>query len=274
MPYHLFGGSGPPVHFAHSNGFPPACFQQMIRPLLPEYRVLGMYQRPLWPGMLPEDLVDWQMMADDMIRFFEQVGIAKVIGIGHSLGAVTSMFAALKRPDLFRCLVFIEPVFLPPALTQLLAANPTYIQQAPVIAKAKKRRDRWPTRQEAFERFRANPVFQYWSDASLWDYVNHATHQDGANDVVLTYSRAWEERVYSLVPLDIWQRLPELSHPVLAIRGAESDALHLDAWEKWQEIQPGTVFVQIEQAGHMVLMERPRQVADAILKFLHRQGFG
>ena len=39
-------------------------------------------------------------------------GLSGIVGIGHSLGGVTTMYAALQRPDLFRALVFIDPVFL------------------------------------------------------------------------------------------------------------------------------------------------------------------
>jgi pimeloyl-ACP methyl ester carboxylesterase len=271
IPYHDFGGGGPTIHFAHSNGYPPACFRKMMQHLIPHYQVLGMCQRPLWPGSHPEELTSWQMLADDMIRFLEQVELSQVIGIGHSSGAVATMYAALKRPDLFSCLVLIEPVFLPQEILQLLEAYPSAIHDVPVIQQAKNRRDCWPTRQDAFDRFRAKPIFEAWSDEALWDYVIHATHADESNNIVLTYSREWEVRVYSLVPSDIWELLPKLVHPVLAIRGAKTDALFPESWQSWQRIQPQATFVQFEQAGHMVPMERPQQLAKTILDFLRGQ---
>lgn len=213
-------------------------------------------------------------MADDLIRFLDDLGLSAVVGIGHSSGAVATVHAALRRPDLFRCLVLIDPVFLPPMILGLLAANPTLIHEVPVVKRAKHRRYRWSSRQEAFERFRSKRVFQAWPDELLWDYVNHATHQDQSGDIVLTYSREWEVRIYSMVPLDIWQLLPDLAHPLLAVRGANSDTLFPEAWQKWQQLQPHATFVQFENADHMVLMEQPNQLAETILHFLRQQGAG
>ena len=73
IPFLDFGGDGPLLHFAHANAYPPACYQQMIAPLLPHYHVIGVQNRPLWPGCQPEELTSWEMLADDLIRFLDQV---------------------------------------------------------------------------------------------------------------------------------------------------------------------------------------------------------
>ena len=41
IPHHDFGGNsnGRFLHFAHPNAYTPACFQQLIKPLLPYYHV-------------------------------------------------------------------------------------------------------------------------------------------------------------------------------------------------------------------------------------------
>jgi pimeloyl-ACP methyl ester carboxylesterase len=91
IPHHDFGGQGPILHFAHPNAYPPACFRQFLTPLTAHYHVTGIYHRPLWPGSRPEELTGWQLIADDLIRFFDQEGYRDVIGMGHSLGAVATI---------------------------------------------------------------------------------------------------------------------------------------------------------------------------------------
>ncbi len=268
IPFYDFGGNGPLIHFSHSNGFTPACFRLLIEPFLDHYHVVGGCHRPLWPGSRPEDLKGWDMVADDMLRFFEQQSIGEVIGIGHSLGAVATMYASLKRLEIFKKLVLIEPIFLPPVVLQLVAQNPDSMNEIPLIRNTYKRRNRWPDKTAAFEHFRSKEVFAKWSDEALWDYVNHALHEDKSGKSVLTYSREWEVRFYTRPPMDVWQVIPTITHPTLAIRGAESDALFPEAWQLWQELQPQAQFVQFEEVGHMLVMEQPGMVAETILNFL------
>lgn len=268
IPFYDFGGDGPLLHFSHSNGYPPAVFRQLIEPLLPHYRVIGVCHRPLWPGSQPEELDSWHTVTMDTIHFFEQQGLEGVIGVGHSLGAVTTMLAAVERPSLFRALVLIEPVFLPPDTLEIIAANPEAMADFPLVRNTRRRRYHWPDRQSAFDHFRGKDVFKYWSDEALWDYVNHGMHEDETGAIVLTYSREWEARFYSRPPLNVWQALPRVTQPTLAIRGAESDTIFSEAWQLWQEVQPGATFVEIPAAGHMVPVERPLLVAQIVLNFL------
>lgn len=268
IPYHDFGGDGPLLHLSHSNGFPPECFRQLVDPLLAHYHVIGVYHRPLWPGSRPEEVDSWRVIAGDTIRFFEQQNLRNVIGVGHSLGAVTTMYAALERPSLFRALVLVEPIFMLPQVLEMMATAPEFMERVPLVQNTRNRRRRWPSYQAAFEHFRDKDVFKYWPDAALWDYVNHALHEDESGKVVLTYTRDWEARIYKLPPRDVWQVIPDITQPTLAIRGAESDALFPQAWQLWQEHQPQATFIEIAEAGHVVPMERPSLVAQTILDFL------
>ena len=271
IPFHDFGGHGPLIHFSHSNGYPPECFQRVINHLLPHFRVIAIRHRALWPGSEPEELENWHLIADDLIRFFYQQGISNVIGMGHSSGAVATMYASLKRPDLFQSLILLDPVFLPQEVLTMVAANPGLRDEMPLVKRTPKRRNRWPSRQAAYDQFRPKSVFKHWPDATLWDYVNCALEQDESGDVVLAYSREWETQLYRTMPLDVWDLVPQMTHPTLALRGAESDTLMPASWQLWQNLQPKAEFVQVAGTGHMLLMEQPEHVADIILNYLRQR---
>jgi pimeloyl-ACP methyl ester carboxylesterase len=268
IPFHDFGGSGTVLHFAHSNGYPPACFRQMLQPLTDRFHVVGICLRPLWPGSEPEEMESWDGIAADLKQFFSQQGYQQVIGVGHSLGAVATMMAAGQDPDLFRALVLIEPVFLPPQILNMITNQPEAAENMPLLPLTRHRRTHWPDRQSAFDHFRPKPVFQRWSDGVLWDYVNYALQETEQGEVTLTYSREWEARFYAHPPLTVWEDVPEVTQPTLAIRGAESDTLFPQSWQLWQELQPDATFVEIPEAGHMVPMERPSLLSKEIYKFL------
>ncbi|VAW34717.1 hypothetical protein MNBD_CHLOROFLEXI01-4437 [hydrothermal vent metagenome] len=268
IPFINFGGEGSILHFAHPNAYPPAGFGQFLRPFTTTHHVTAIQHRPLWPGSQPDEMTDWLVIANDLIRFLDQQGWRQVIGVGHSLGAVATMFAAVQRPDLFSQLILIEPVFLPPTILQMVAANPEKGAFNPMVAGALKRRNHWDSREAAFSRFRRKTVFARFSDEVLWDYVNSATRETETGGFKLVFPREWEARFYTMPPQGVWDALPQLTHPTLAIRAEESDTLWPEAWQLWQEKQPNATFVKVPDCGHMLTLERPLHVAQIIQNYL------
>ena len=108
------GGEGDPLLFSHANGYPPLCYKSMLTPLLPTSRVYAGLFRPLWqPEVEPSSVNSWETFAEDLIAVIDSEIQQPVIGVGHSMGAVSSLIAAVKRPDLFTSVVLIEPVLVP-----------------------------------------------------------------------------------------------------------------------------------------------------------------
>jgi len=284
IPYDDFGGRGPVLHFSHPNAYTPGSFRQFLAPLTEHYHVLAAHHRPLWPlssdgdpAGPPEAAIDftWDAIAGDLLRFLDQQGLEQVIGVGHSLGAVATMIAARRQPERFRALALIEPVFLPPHVLAAVQAHPQMAAERPFVLAALRRRDRWPSRDDAFARFRDKAVFAGWSDEALWDYVNDGLGDDPATgEVVLRYPREWEARFYARPPANVWDELPGLRLPTLAVRGTQSDTLYPEAWTLWQNLQPAATFVEMDGVGHMLTAEAPADVAAVVLHWLQDQGLG
>jgi pimeloyl-ACP methyl ester carboxylesterase len=272
IPFDDFGGEGTVLHFAHANGYPPACYRRLIAPLTDYHHVLAVHHRPLWPGTEPEGISSWHQIGDDIILFLDEQNISSVVGVGHSLGAVATMFAALKRPELFQALVLIEPVFLMPAVLQIFAMQPAAVmsEEFPLVHIAKSRRNRWKSREEAFYHFRRKRVFAKWSDAVLWDYIWHGLRKNADGEIELIYSPEWEAQIYALPPTDVWELIPKVSRPTLGIRGTDTDTLVPAAWHLWQMAQPEANFIELIGCTHMLTMEKPVEIAEAIHQFLER----
>jgi pimeloyl-ACP methyl ester carboxylesterase len=269
IPFDDYGGPGQTLHFAHANAYPPGCYRQLLRSLAVKYRVKAIHFRPLWPGSRPEEINSWDMIAEDLVQFFKQEGMQDVIGVGHSLGAVATAMAALRQPDLFRALILIEPVFLSPAVLRKLAAIASVgdLLALPLVKTALKRRDQWDSRHEAFAHFRQKSVFDRLTDEALWDYVKYGLTNDNGN-LHLTYRPEWEAHIYALQVNDMWDAIPKISQPTLALRGKESDTIMPEAWGLWQQKQPEALFTEIERAGHLLPLEKPAVVARAIDLFV------
>lgn len=269
IPFQDFGGAGDLIHFAHANAYPPGSYRQLIQPLLPKYRVIAMHQRPLWRNSNPNKLSNWQLLADDLIQFFEEQALQNVIGIGHSMGGVVSILAAVKRPDLFSKLVLIDPVLFPRKISFYTNLMPMWLRKhfIPIAKLSAKRRDSWDNKQVVFDSFRTKKVFRSFSDAALWDFVNAGTQTEEDGSVSLTYPKKWETQVYITAP-SVVDQLKSLEIPVFGIKGQYSNVITAEVWSQWKETQPNGAFLEYPNSGHLVPMEYPQALAEWIIEKL------
>lgn len=270
IPFVDWGGAGPLLHFAHANGFPPATYRAFIQRLT-GYHCLSDEARPLWPGSNPGQFHHWRELAVDLQRFLSQVTIAPVIGVGHSLGAVTTLFCAAAKPELFRAVVLIDPVIFPLPMSPVLAvAEKLHLSgRARLPALTRRRRMEWPSREAVFDSYRRARVFTRWSDSGLWDYIYSVTEDRPGGGVRLRYPREWEARIFETVPPDSWLVMPRLRGlPTLVLRGELSTTFTRSAMSAMRWFMPWARYVEVEGADHFVPMTHPGQAAEAVLSFL------
>lgn len=273
-PFEDFGGPGPLLHFAHANGYPPRAYTPLLTALAARCHVLAMAARPLWPagpGLAPEALAGWSPLTRDLIRFLDEHGAAGLIGAGHSLGAISTLEAALDRPDLFRALVLIDPVIFRRRRLwawQLVRGLGLADRAHPLIPGTLRRRRTFASTDEAYSRYRRAPVFRRMSDSGLRTCVEAMLRPRADGRVELAYSPEWEAAVYRQGPPNLWPRLARLQPPLLVIYGAESDTFQPAAARRLQRTLPQARLQAIAGAGHLVALEQPEAVAAAALEFL------
>ncbi|WP_116364322.1 alpha/beta fold hydrolase [Parahaliea mediterranea] len=285
-----FGGRGSTLVFAHANGYPPGAYRQLLEPLTAHCEVIGYRHSPLWQGRQAQPAparANWRQFAEDLADTLTDRaagGAEPVWMMGHSLGAVVSMMAAVKRPQLFRGLILLDPVFLPARQAIGMALTPdSAMRRMPLVRKTLLRPSRFSDAQAAFDFHRAKRPFARMSDESLWDYVRAGTRpgdsgQNALQDtgepagpgVELAWSPAWEAAVYASVPL-VWPRLLRLRLPTLGLRGEASDILSPAALRRWQRLQRGA---QLETCpgGHLFPIEHPAATAARVARFITEQG--
>jgi pimeloyl-ACP methyl ester carboxylesterase len=270
IPYRDWGGQGPVLHLAHANGFPPGTYDAFVAHLTPHFRVVGMECRALWGTADPAQFRHWQEMGQDMDRFLTEMGLSGVVAVGHSLGAVTSLYSALAHPGQIRALVLIDPVILPPCffllrpLLALLGLN----RLAQLAAQARKRRVQWPNRRVMLRAYRSAPVFKRWQEAFLRDYIESGTVEEPTGPICLRYPREWEARIFETPPFDVWWAMLRLRQmPLLVIRGKHSQTYRKDAMRLMRWLLPQAQFLEVDGADHFVPMCKPQQTAAAIVDF-------
>ena len=108
------GSKGPLLHVAHANGFHPQTYQTSLHGLMEDYHILSYLARPFWSQESPDGLKHWTQLADDMVAALKTHKDKGIIGIGHSLGGVLTLYAAVNEPGLFSRLILIDPTMLSP----------------------------------------------------------------------------------------------------------------------------------------------------------------
>jgi pimeloyl-ACP methyl ester carboxylesterase len=264
-------GTNPPLHFLHANGYPPGCYTPLFEPLQSQYHVFGMLLRPLWKDSKPEQLNTWHPLSDDLLNFLSSQP-TPVIGVGHSIGAVVTLRAALREPDKFRALVLIDPVLFVPrflVMWHFVRAVGLGDRFHPLIPGAKKRRRTFSDLETVFRSYRTRPVFRYMSDENLRIYIEGITRKtdDGYE---LVYSPDWEAQIYrtGMHDFDIWRQLPDLKVPTIFIRGAETDTFLEPAAKLVKQKQPNVRVETLEKSTHVLPLERPKAVFDIMQSFL------
>ena len=268
-----FGGTGQPLHFLHANGYPPDCYKPLFELLKTEYHVFGMLLRPLWDETKPHEIQSWHPLSDDLLRFLSNDDSAPVIGVGHSIGAVVTLRAALHDPKRFRALILVDPVlFTPPRLItwNFLRAIGVGDRVHPLIAGAKKRRQTFDDLETVFRGYRNRNIFRYMSDENLRIYIEGMTKPKANGGYELAFSPEWEAQIYrtGLRDFDIWRALPGLKVPTLFIRGAESDTFLENAARLVKQKQPKVRVEALEKSTHILPLERPKEVFDIMQSFL------
>ncbi len=269
IPHITFGHSGKLIHFAHANGFSPEIYEPFLSPFLKDHQIIASKFRPLWEGEHPNQLKGWNHFADDMIRFLDEQGLKNIIGFGHSLGGVTSMMVAIKRPDLFSKLVLLDPVVLSGAWMKMLTILPLFLKKKiiPVAQIANKRKDQWDSKNAVYESWRSKRVFTKLSDEQLRLLVDHSIIANKNGGVTLAYSKAWEAQVYASAPV-FFNQLDKVKIPLVVVRGAESDVLSEKVWQNWQRLQPKNQFINFPETGHLLPFEAPQALAREIYPLL------
>lgn len=270
---YLEAGDGPLLHFAHANGFPAGAYEPMLSELARGRRVVAPNicgQCECAAGGCDRGITSWQRLADEMAEFIRRIaGGARIVAAGHSIGGAGTLLCAVRRPELFRKIILLDPVLLNPKIVHTIQIM-RFLRQthrAPLAVRARKRRNGWDSREEALEYFRSRPLFEGWTEESLRAYVKYGLADSPGGGVALACPPEIEAQGFSTYPTEIWRRVRRLRIPVLFVRGADSDAVTTRARDLFLRALPGASFIELPGAGHLFPMQQPENTARIIIEY-------
>jgi pimeloyl-ACP methyl ester carboxylesterase len=269
-----WGGSGPLAYLAHCTGLCAGAYSPLADKLTPFLRVIGMDDRGHGKTRAqadPGELKNWDIFVEDLERLVESVQ-EPIIPIGHSRGGVVGMLLAVKRPDLVRALILLDPTILPFSWMWwwYLAKKTELSKYVPIAARAARRRKVWPDRETILKAYRSKGSFKNWQDGFLEAYIACGLEPTDDNVLGLCCDPAWESKCFSVCPHDVWQYVPKIKCPTLLLYGEQSDTFLAPAAKRFKLKNPHTLLQSFPETSHFVPMERPEETTTAILDFLRR----
>jgi pimeloyl-ACP methyl ester carboxylesterase len=257
-------------HLAHANGYLPGCYRALLADWEDEYEDYVYPFRPLQTGSDPLRFRSWHDLARDLIATLNNANQCRPwIRVGHSLGAVGTLLAAARRPDLFSGLVLVDPLFLPRRWYWAGRMVPMGVHHhlVPLARQAMRRRDPWPDLISARTHLRRKSIFRRIPDPVFDDLMSAFLHPSPHGGVELAYSRQWEARIYNTLT-DPYAALARGERPRRVLRGAFSDTMLPRVWDRVRRINPRATFLEVPDYGHLLPFERPQVIAAQVRDFL------
>lgn len=264
LQYLHYPGDGPTIIMLHATGFQPWLWHPIARQLSGDFNVIAPYfcdHRVLDPV---SGGLSWLVLADDLATFIESLDIKDPLMVGHSMGAtVASITEALKGPIAYR-MVLIEPIFLPAGIYDIDVT----VEQHPLAAKAIRRRSEWSDKAAATNYLRSKKLFMDWDQEMLDLYVEHGMTKADNGTLTLVCQPAREAALFmGGMAQNPWPLLGNISCPVLFVEGENSENKEVIDLKRATSIVTGARLRVIAGAGHLVPMEKPREVLGLIREF-------
>ncbi len=263
-----------PALMAPANGFPPQVYEPLAQALAPDLGLWGWIPRPMRATEPPPEDLHWSHLAREYADHLGDVVSLPVIGLGHSLGGVMTLMAAVLRPQAFRAVVLLDPVIFEPRVLCHVqrwrrrgAPLEGNFPLARLVRGALHRRQTFSSPPEAEAHFRSRALFRKWHPRALEAYVSHGLRSQ-PQGWRLAYDPRWEAAIFRAVPTDVWKWVRRVRVPGLVLFGQHSEMgtpatrTHLARW--WPQ---ATIEVLPDQ-GHMFPMEVPQQAAERIRAWL------
>lgn len=258
---------------AVANGFPPATYAPMLAPLRHRVHAVSLPPRALWPdiGPPPRAAGTWLSLVDDLVLGLEAHGIHRVIGLGHSFGAVVSLIAATRVPERFAGLILLDPTIFTPETMSAVAREREAHGEArfPLVEGALKRRRHFDSPEQALAYWRGRPLLADWPEESLRCYMASML-QPAHPGYDLRWSPEWEAWYYRSFYPHTWGDVARVPRdlPVLVVRGETSDTFLEEAEHHLRTLLPAAHCLTIPGAGHLFPQSRPGQTAAVIARWL------
>lgn len=254
------------LFFAHANGFPSETYRKLFAGLEPAYRIHRLEQHGHDPRFPVDD--NWGNLVGELIAALEGLD-GPVWGVGHSLGGILHLHAALRRPELYRGVVMLDSpaLTLVDRLTIRAAKRFGFIDRLTPAGRSLGRRDRFDDPEEARRYFAGKTLFRRFDPDCLDDYIRHGL-VPAEQGLRLKFDPATEIDIYRSVPHRVPDPPRRLAVPLALVHGRHSRTV-LPHHTRLAKRLPRGECLSVP-GGHMFPLEHPQYTAELLRGLLQR----
>jgi pimeloyl-ACP methyl ester carboxylesterase len=261
---------GVPLLLLHGFGNDAHIWDDFAPSVAPHYRVVALDHRghgdSAWD---PERRYEHESMVEDVERVTSELGVERLVLVGHSLGGRIATLFAGRHPERMAGLVIVDVGPEVDARGKLRIRMDVESRPTPVYASAAEyardlslaypaaRPDALARMAEHGLRRRADGLYELKMDPALRGAMSSSETPAEAE--------AREREMESA----LWDALRKIPCPTLVVRGAASDILSPDVADRMvEDVLPKGRLAVVARAGHSVMTDNPDGFREAVCEFV------
>ncbi|KAG2180244.1 hypothetical protein INT43_004033, partial [Umbelopsis isabellina] len=205
----------------------------------------------------------WQDHAYDIRQIVDVLELktpeCQLIGVGHSVGATSTILCEFRFPGTFDAILALEPILSVQVLPEEIRLSSPWLS-------SRNRRDTWDSTEDAYKFFSKRKFYKTWDPEVLDLYVvgenfrgwhEYGLYQDDNGKMRLKCSPEQEYAVYWYdhhAHHIAWRSLRALRIPIHILFVAPSTTFQLDELKHFEDIAPTGTYT-IVKGGHLIPLE-------------------
>jgi pimeloyl-ACP methyl ester carboxylesterase len=209
------------VHFIHGTGF-SAMTLAPLASLLPNEWDLWLTDAP-GHGLSEQPnhkMPDWPALGDSIAEALYKSADIKIkgpmIGVGHSMGGIVTLLAAVKHPQLFSRIILLDPVLFNTEIiiAQQLMRTLGVWKKSALVRSVRQRKSVWNSIDEMVKELKQKQLYRLWHPAALSAFGEYATKVLNDGSISLRCDPNWEGSIFGSYPKGLWKAVRDVDIPV------------------------------------------------------------
>lgn len=262
----------PLLHFIHGNGFCGLTYRPLLALLSEHFDLWLSDVQGHGDSAAGERFYGWNQAASLALEAFVDHGLFATVpryAVGHSFGGVLSALMASEGAGVFHALVMLDPVIFTRKILYLksLLALVGQTERLPMVHAARRRRDRWATREQACFALHERGIYKGWRLDAYQAFIAHALKDLPDGGVALKCPTWLEADIFATSPSKLWPSLKAIRVPTLVMYGDQTYPFVEQAAMRFKA-QNSVVSLLKTSGGHCFMQQDPEHTAHAVRRFL------